>query len=117
MKLCIKGMTLKKEHMKRAVEESFMPAVEMAEYLTTKGMPFRDAHGIVGKIVRECEKKGRLLSDLSIKDLKKYSPLFDADIFSYMDLNNALNKRKTKGAASFQEVARQINEEKIYLNL
>jgi argininosuccinate lyase len=117
MELCIKGMTLKKEHMKRAVEASFMPAVEMAEYLTTKGMPFRDAHGIVGKIVRECEKKGRLLSDLSIKDLKKYSPLFDADVFSYMDLNNALNKRKANGAASFQGVAKQINEEKIYLNL
>jgi argininosuccinate lyase len=94
-----------------------MPAVEMAEYLTTKGMPFREAHGIVGKIVRECEKKGRLLHELSVKDLKKYSPVFDTDVFAYMDLNNALNTRKTKGAASFKEVARQINEEKIYLNL
>jgi argininosuccinate lyase len=117
MELCVKGMALKKEHMKNAVGTSFMPAVEMAEYLTTKGIPFRDAHGIVGKIVRECEKKGKLLCELSIKDLKKYSSVFDADVFAYMDSNNALNKRKTKGAASFKEVARQINEEKIYLNL
>ena len=117
MELCVKGMALKKEHMKKAVETSFMPAVEMAEYLTTKGIPFREAHGIVGKIVRECEKKGKLLNELSIKDLKKYSPVFDADVFAYIDLNNALNTRKTKGAASFKEVARQINEEKIYLNL
>jgi argininosuccinate lyase len=116
MELCVKGMELKKEHMKSAVSTSFMPAVEMAEYLTTKGIPFRDAHGIVGKIVRECEKKGKLLRELSTKDLKKYSSVFDADVFAYMDLNNALNKRKTKGAASFIEVARQINEEKIYLN-
>ena len=116
MELCIKGMALKKEDMKRAVETSFMPAVEMAEYLTTKGMPFREAHGIVGKIVRECEKKGRLLNELSIKDLKTYSPVFDADVFAYIDLNNALNTRRTKGAASFKGVARQINEEKIYLN-
>jgi argininosuccinate lyase len=94
-----------------------MPAVEMAEYLTTKGMPFREAHGIVGKIVGECERKGKLLNELSLKDLKKYSPIFNTDVFSYMDLENALNTRKTKGAASFKEVARQISEEKIYCNL
>jgi argininosuccinate lyase len=117
MELCVKGITLKKESMEKAVRTSFMPAVEMAEYLTTKGMPFREAHGVVGKIVGECEKKGRLLHELSIKDLKKHSPVFDTDVFAYMDLDNALNIRKTKGAASFKEVARQINEEKIYLNL
>jgi argininosuccinate lyase len=117
MELCVKGMVLKKEQMKRAVRMSFMPAVEMAEYLTTKGMPFREAHGVVGKIVQQCEKKGRLLNELSIEDLKKYSPAFDTDVFVYIDLENALNARKTKGAASFKEVARQINEEKIYLNL
>jgi len=117
MELCVKGMALKKECMKKAVETSFMPAVEMAEYLTTKGIPFREAHGIVGKIVRECEIKGKLLNELSMKDLKKYSPVFDADVFAYIDLNNTLNTRKTKGAASFKEVALQINEEKKYLNL
>jgi len=117
MELCIKGMTLKKERMERAVGASFMPAVEMAEYLTTKGMPFREAHGIVGKIVQACEKNKKFLNELSIKDLKKHSSLFDADVFAYIDVNNALNKRKTKGAASFKEVAQQIHEEKIYLNL
>jgi argininosuccinate lyase len=117
MELCVKGMVLKKENMEKAVRTSFMPAVEMAEYLTKKGMPFREAHGIVGKIVRECEKKGKLLNELSIKDLKKHSPVFDSDVFVYIDLDNALNTRKTKGAASFKEVARQINEEKIYLDL
>jgi argininosuccinate lyase len=80
-------------------------------------MPFREAHGVVGKIVGECEKKGRLLHELSIKDLKKYSSVFDTDVFAYMDLDNVLNTRKTKGAASFKEAARQISEEKIYLNL
>ncbi len=117
MILCVEGMVLKKEEMKKAVERSYMPAVEMAEYLTTKGIPFRDAHGIVGKVVRECEKKGKLLHNLSIDDLKKYSPVFNTDVFDFIDVNNALDKRKTKGAASFSEVARQINEEKKYLNL
>jgi argininosuccinate lyase len=117
MTLCIKGMKLMKEQMERAVRASPMAAVEMAEYLTTKGVPFREAHAIVGKIVRKCETKGKPFCELSIKELKKHSPVFDADVFSYMDLNNVLNKRETKGAASFKEVARQINEEKLYLNL
>jgi len=115
--LCVNGMVLKKENMKRAVEKSFMPAVEMAEYLTIKGMPFREAHGIIGKIVRDCEKRKVLLHELSMKELKKYSPLFDGDVFSYIDPDNALNERKTKGAASFAEAARQVHEEKIYLGL
>lgn len=117
MELCIKGMTLKKEEMQKAAAISFMPAVEMAEYLTAKGMPFREAHEITGKIVRECEGKKKLLADLSIKELKKHSLLFDEDVFEYIDVNNALTKRKTKGAASFKEAVRQIDEEKIYLNL
>ena len=117
MDLCVKGMTLKKEEMQKAVTISFMPAVEMAEYLTAKGMPFREAHEITGKIVRECEGKKKLLADLSMKELKKHSPLFENDVFEYIDVNNALTKRKTKGAASFKEVARQIDAEKIYLNL
>jgi len=117
MELCIKGMTLKHENMKRAVSMSFMPAVEMAEYLTAKGMPFREAHAVAGRAVRECEKKGKLLSGLTMKELKEYSPLFDADVFDYMDVNNALNKRETGGAASFKETAKQIDAEKIYLSL
>ncbi|MBA4391353.1 MAG: argininosuccinate lyase [Syntrophus sp. (in: bacteria)] len=117
MELCIKGMTLKKEQMQKASTISFMPAVEMAEYLTLKGMPFREAHEITGKIVRECEGKKKLLGDLSIKELKKHSTLFENDVFEYIDVNNALTKRKTKGAASFKEAVRQIDAEKIYLNL
>ncbi|HVN97486.1 MAG TPA: argininosuccinate lyase [Syntrophorhabdaceae bacterium] len=117
MTLCIDGMTLMKENMRRAAEAGFMPAVEMAEYLTTKGVPFRQAHAIVGKIVSVCETKGKTLAQLSIKELKKHSAAFDTDVFSYMDVANALNKRRTKGAASFKEAARQINEEKSYLNM
>jgi len=115
--LCVNDMVLKKENMKKAVAKSFMPAVEMAEYLTIRGMPFREAHGIIGKIVRDCEKRKVLLHELSLKELKKYSPLFDGDVFAYIEPDNALHKRKTKGAASFVEAARQIHAEKKYLNL
>ena len=117
VRLCVDGMRLKKENMRKAVERSFMPAVEMAEYLTTRGMPFREAHAIVGKIVQVCEKQDKLLVELSLNDLKQYSKVFRKDVFAYMDVKNALIKRTTKGAASLAELKRQINEEKKYLNL
>ncbi len=62
-----------------------MPAVEMAEYLTLKGIPFRRAHGIVGKLVRDCEDKGKRLGDLKVEDLRAYSEAFDKDIIEHSD--------------------------------
>ena len=81
---------------------------------TDKDAPIFEAaqYGIVGDAMKVLPKLVE-----AVKDLKKYSPVFETDVFTYMDLNNALNTRKTTGAASFKEVARQINEEKIYCNL
>jgi len=114
--LCIKGMKLNTGRMEEAVHESFMPAVEMAEYLTLKGVPFRRAHVIVGKLVRDCEDKGKKLRDLRIEDLKRYSEVFDADIVDRINPFAILSNRKTLGAASFEEVERQIASEKHYLH-
>jgi argininosuccinate lyase len=116
MELCIKGMAANNGRMEKAVYESFMPAVEMAEYLTLKGVPFRRAHGIVGKLVRDCEDKGKKLRDLKVKDLKVYSEVFEKDIIDNIDPFTILSTRKTSGAASFEEVERQIASEKLYLN-
>ncbi len=116
IELCIKGMTVNRKRMKEAVYESFMPAVEMAEYLTLKAIPFRRAHGIVGKLVRDCEDKGKRLGDLKVEDLRAYSEAFDKDIIEHSDPFTILSNRKTTGAASFEEVERQIAKEKHYLN-
>ncbi len=115
--LCIKGLSLKKERMEDAVERSYMPAVEMAEYLTIKGVPFREAHGIVGMIVRKCEERGIFLKDLGLAELKEYSTAFEEDVFQCLDARTILASRKTKGAAAFEEVERQIDAEKKYLNI
>jgi argininosuccinate lyase len=116
MTLCITGMRIDRKRMERAVNESFMPAVEMAEYLTLKGVPFREAHGIVGKLVRDCEERGKTFKDLTVDALKRFSPLFEKDVFASIDPQTILKNRKTAGAASFKEVERQINAEKIYCN-
>jgi argininosuccinate lyase len=116
MKLCINDMSVNGSRMEKAVLDSFMPAVEMAEYLTLKGIPFRRAHVIVGKLVRDCEDKGRKLRDLKVDDLRAYSEAFDRDIIDHINPYTILSNRKTAGAASFEEVERQIASEKHYLN-
>ena len=116
MELCIRGMSVNSSRMEKAVYESFMPAVEMAEYLTLKGIPFRRAHVIVGKLVRDCEDKGKKLRELKVEDLKAYSEFFDKDIIDHINPFTILSNRKTLGAASFEEVERQIASEKRYLN-
>jgi argininosuccinate lyase len=116
VELCIKGMSANIDRMEKAVYESFMPAVEMAEYLTLKGIPFRRAHVIVGRLVRDCEDKGKKLRDLKAEDFRAYSEAFDKDIIDHINPFAILSNRKTLGAASFEEVERQIVTEKHYLN-
>jgi argininosuccinate lyase len=116
MGLCIKGMSVNSGRMEKAVYDSFMPAVELAEYLTLKGIPFRRAHVIVGKLVRDCEDKGKKLRDLKVEDLRAYSEVFEKDIIDHMNPFTILSNRKTLGAASFEEVEKQIVSEKHYLN-
>lgn len=116
MELCITGLSLNREKMESAVRESFMPAVEMAEYLTLKGMPFREAHAIAGKMVTYCEDKGITLSKMKLVEMRGYAEIFGEDVYNYIDPDNILKNRKTTGAASFEEVERAIEREKIYCN-
>ncbi len=117
MTLCIEGLTVMKNAMEKAAGEGFMPAVELAEYLTVKGVPFRQAHGIAGQAVRQCEESGILLDRMPLNQLKKLSPLFEKDVFEYIRPRNALRVRKSKGSASFDEVKKAIDAEKKYLGL
>ncbi len=113
-KLCIDGLLTNKKGMEKAVYESFMPAVELAEYLTARGVPFREAHAIVGRMVRDCEERGKLLKDMRLKDMKTFSKAFGEDVFDYIDPHTILKTRKTLGSASFDEVEKEIAREKIY---
>ena len=101
--------------MKEAVVASFMPAVEMAEYLAQKGVPFREAHQIVGKMVKYCEAQEKRLSELTLGEMRRFSEVFDGDVQAYIDPANILESRKTIGGASRKEVARQIAREQKYL--
>jgi argininosuccinate lyase len=113
--LAIQGMSLKRNNMERAVMTSFMPAVEMAEFLSIKGVPFREAHHIVGSMVKACEDKGIYLWEMTIEEMAGFCPVFDKTVFDYIEPRNVVKNRKVTGAASIKEVQKSIESEKIYL--
>ena len=73
-----------------------------------KGIPFRDAYGITGALVRTCVDKGITLEDLSIEDYKAVNPVFDEGIYDAIDLLNCVNRRKLAGGPAPEAVAKQI---------
>jgi len=115
MALAVRGLSINREAMERAVRMSFMPAVEMAEYLAAKGVPFREAHHIVGTMVKVCEEKKGFLREMSLDEMRHYSDAFDETVFDYIDPRHVVENRKTEGGASIREVERQIEKELAYL--
>lgn len=85
-------LKVKKDNMYKAVKKGFLNATEGADYLVNKGMPFRDAHGVIGAIVIFCEENDRAIEDLSLEELKKFSELFDEDIYDFIDYENTLKR-------------------------
>ena len=78
--------------MKKSVRTGFLNATEVADYLVKKGVAFRDAHGIVGRIVIACEDRGKAIEDLTIEELREFDPVFDEEIYEVQDYRNILSK-------------------------
>lgn len=116
LRLTIEGFVPRKERMEEAVRNSSMQAVEMAEYLAMKGVPFREAHHIVGTMVKDCERAGRRINDLTFTEIRPYSAAFGEDVNDYVKPENVILRRETLGGASLKEVRSQIDKEKTYLN-
>jgi argininosuccinate lyase len=88
----LKTLKVKGGRMKEAVKLGFLNATEVADYLVLKGMPFRDAHGVVGNIVLYCEEKNCSIEELNLEELKGFSTLFDESVYEYIDYENSLEK-------------------------
>ncbi|MEG2570463.1 MAG: argininosuccinate lyase [Clostridia bacterium] len=102
-------MTIKKDNMRSAAAGGFINATDCADYLVKKGMPFRDAYMIVGKLVSHCISSGETLDSLSIKDYKAISDVFERDIYDAIDLKTCVNGRAAQGGPAEGEVKRQID--------
>ncbi|TES58241.1 argininosuccinate lyase [Halalkalibacterium halodurans] len=113
----IQTMKVKEETMTKAVHQDFSNATELADYLATKGMPFREAHEVVGKLVLLCIEKGIYLLDLPLSDYKAASDLFDEDIYDVLQPKTVVARRTSAGGTGFTEVKKAITKaEKILAN-
>lgn len=91
------------------LDEGFLDATALAEYLVKKGMPFRTAHGVVGCLVAECEKEGKTLAQVSIEQFKKYSELIESDVYQCLGSKNVAASYKTAAAAGPAQMTEQVN--------
>ena len=109
----IKTMTVNKNVMADSAKKGFTNATDAADYLVNHGVPFRDAHGIVGQLVLYCIEKNISLDDMTLEEYKNVSPVFEEDIYDAISLETCVEKRETIGAPSraAMEQVIAINEE------
>lgn len=105
----IATMTFNKAVMERSAKNGFTNATDAADYLVNHGVPFRDAHGIVGQLVLYCIDKGIALDDMSLEEFKAISPVFEQDIYQAISMETCVEKRMTIGAPG-QEAMRKVIE-------
>lgn len=101
-------MTVNSDIMEKSTQEDFSNATELADYLASKGLPFRQAHEIVGKLVLDCTKKGIYLQDVSLDEYKALSELIEADIYDDLQSKTAVARRTSLGGTGFESVKSQI---------
>ena len=101
-------MTVKGDRMREASHEGFMAATDLADYLVGKGMPFREAHGVVGRIVGDCVREDISLQELSADELRSYSPLFGDDAPDALDIDRVVERRTTFGGTGHAAVTEQL---------
>lgn len=111
----IQTMTVNEDVMKKATKEDFSNATEVADYLAKKGMPFREAHEIVGKLVYTCIQKGIYLSDLPFETFTEASELFEQDIYTVLDPYVAVEKRTSAGGTGFKQIQLALEKAKACL--
>ncbi|XQY90986.1 argininosuccinate lyase [Metabacillus sp. HB246100] len=109
-------LKVNKEKMEQATKEDFSNATELADYLSTKGMPFRDAHEVVGTLVYQCITSGIYLKDLPYEEYKKASHLFEEDVYEVINPYEAVRKRMSAGGTGFDVVRQAIEKAKENLN-
>jgi argininosuccinate lyase len=110
------GITVKPEAMRAAALQGYATATDLADYLVKKGLPFRDAHEAVAKAVRACEQRSCDLVDLSIAELREFSPLIDEDIFSVLTLEGSVAARNHPGGTAPAQVVEAIKRARSRLN-
>ena len=106
-------MRIKRDNMLRGAKGGFTNATDVADYLVKHGLPFRDAHAVVGKMVAYCIENGKVIDDLSMEEFKKFSDLIEDDIYNEISLETCVNQRKLIGGPAYDTVKHIIDSYKL----
>ncbi|HPJ95766.1 MAG TPA: argininosuccinate lyase [Syntrophales bacterium] len=106
----LKGISFNRERMKTEAGLGFSTATDVAEYLVGQGVPFREAHGIVGRLIAYCIKKKSSLFDITLEEYRSFYPGFEADIFEVITVEHSVNAKKSAGGTAETNVLKKISE-------
>lgn len=109
-------MKFRKKQMEDSAKNGFTNATDAADYLVNHGVPFRDAHGIVGRLVLYCIEKNMALDDMTLEEFKAISPVFEEDIYQAISMKTCVEMRNTIGAPGMEAMKQVIAKEKAYLS-
>lgn len=104
----IETLKIKKDNMLNALENGYLLATEVADYLVEKGLPFRKAHQITGGIVSQLSEQKKSFSKITLEELKNHHSLFEQDVFNYLSPLNAIKRKKSGGSTSIRSVQGQL---------
>ena len=104
----ISTMRINKDRMRECAENGFTNATDLADYLVTKGIPFREAHGIVGASVRYCIDKGKILDDLTVEEFKGFCDKIDSDVYDFIAVDRCVERRNSIGGTSSASTDEQM---------
>jgi len=104
----VSGMKPRRERMREQAKKGFSLATDVADYLAKKGVPFREAHRIVGELVAYCLDKDKGLEDLTLEEFKQFSDKFEGDVLSLMSVEGSINSRNIIGGTAREQVEREI---------
>jgi argininosuccinate lyase len=110
------GLEFRKERLETAVAEDFSNATDVADYLAAKGVPFREAYNLVGKVVRTSLAAGKLLKDLTLEEWQQLHPKFEADIYDAIAPKQVISARNSFGGTGFNQVRQALTTAKTLLN-
>jgi argininosuccinate lyase len=109
------SLTFRLDRMRAAAGENFSTATDLADYLVRKGLPFRDAHEVVGRVVRHALETGKTLETLPLAELRRFSDRFDADVTSALGVDAALRARAATGGTAPEAVRRALGQARSFL--
>ncbi len=111
----LKTLKLNKEHLAAEVNKGYLLATDIADYLVKKGMPFREAHSVVGKIVRYCEDNHKGLVELNVEEIKDFSEMIGDDLKVYLSVQNSVDSRDSYGGTARKSIETQIENARLKL--